>query len=110
MKFWRSYGGLVSLAWLCTVVFVASLTDASLSDSELAVRLAYGVAAAAVVIVALLLFLLRKMKRQAENKVRDSEPILLTDIQLLARANSKLLEDAIALHSAQKEQGRNPGD
>ena len=84
---------------------MASITDASLSDSELAVRLAYGVAAAAVVIVVLSLFLLRRMKRRAENKVRESDTILLTDIQTLAKSNSKLLEDAIALHSAQKEEG-----
>ena len=110
MKFWRSYDRITTLAWICTVAFVASLTDASLSDSELAVRLAYGVAAAAVVIVVLSLFLLRRMKRRAENKVRESDTILLTDIQTLAKANSKLLEDAIALHSVQKEEARKPGD
>ena len=105
MKFWRTYDGLVRLAWLSTVVFVASITDASLTESELAARLAYGLAAVAVVVVVFLLFLLRRMKRRAENKVTDSEAILLTDIQTLAKSNSKLLEDAIALHSAQKEEG-----
>ena len=49
MKFWRSYGGISSLAWICALVFVASITDASLTDSELAARLAYGLAAVAVV-------------------------------------------------------------
>ena len=110
MKFWRSYGGLVTLAWLCALVFVASVTDASLTDSELAARMAYGLAAVAVVILVLSLFLLRKMKRRAENKVTESDTILLTDIQVLAKANSTLLEDAIALHSVQKEEARKPGD
>ena len=49
------------------------ITDASLTDSELAARLAYGLAAVAVVIVVLSLFLLRKMKRRAENKVSESD-------------------------------------
>ena len=110
MKFWRSYGGISSLAWICALVFVASITDASLTDSELAARLAYGLAAVAVVIVVLSLFLLRRMKRRAENKVKESDTILLTDIQTLAKSNSKLLEDAIALHSVQKEEARKPGD
>ena len=110
MKFWRSYGGLVTLAWLCALVFVASVTDASLTDSELAARMAYGLAAVAVVIMVLSLFLMRRMKRRAENKVKESDTILLTDIQTLAKSNSKLLEDAIALHSAQKEEARKPGD
>ncbi len=110
MKFWRSYGGITTLAWLFALVFVASVTDASLTDSELAARLAYGVAAVAAVIVVLSLILLRRMKRRAENKVRESDPIHLTDIQTLAKSNSKLLEDAIALHSAQKEEARKPGD
>ena len=105
MKFWRSYDGITTLAWICTVVFVASITDASLTDSELAARLAYGVAAVAVVLVVLSLFLLRRMKRRAESKVSESDTILLTDIQTLAKSNSKLLEEAIALHSTQKEEG-----
>ena len=105
MNFWRSYGGISSLAWICALVFVASITDASLTDSELAAQLAYGLAAVAVVIVVLSLFLLRRMKQRAENKVTEAEPILLMDIQTLAKSNSTLLEDAIALHSTQKEEG-----
>lgn len=105
MKFWRSYGGLSTVAWLCALVFVASITDASLTDSELAARMAYGLAAVAVVVLVVLIIALRRMKRQAESKVTGSEPILLTDIQVLAKSNSKLLEDAIALHAAQKEAG-----
>lgn len=104
MEFWRSYGGLTTLAWVCALVFVASITDASLTDSELAAQLAYGLAAIAVVALVVLIFLLRRMKRLAESKVTDSEPILLTDIQVLAKSNSKLLEDAIALHTAQKDE------
>ena len=45
-----------------------------------------------------------------ENKVRMSDLILRTDIQTLAKSNSQLLDDAIALRYAQMEQGRNPGD
>ena len=104
MEFWRSYGGLSTVAWLCALVFVASITDASLTDSEMAARFAYGLAAVAVVVLVVLLFALRGMKRRAESKVTESAPILLTDIQVLAKSNSKLLEDAIALHSAQKEE------
>lgn len=51
-----------------------------------------------------------KAKRRAENKVRVSDLILLTDIQRLAKSNSSLLDDAITLRCAQMEQGRNPGD
>ncbi|MYB76576.1 MAG: hypothetical protein F4X83_05670 [Chloroflexi bacterium] len=105
MKFWRSYDGLVTLSWVCALVFVASITDAALTDSELAARLAYGLAAVAIVILVLSLFLQRRLKQRAESKVTESAPILLADIQLLAKANSSLLEDAIALHTAQKEAG-----
>ena len=102
MKSWRSYGGLTTVAWLCALVFVASITDASLTDSELAARMAYGLAAVAVIVLVFLVVLLRKMKQQVESKVTESQPILLTDIQVLARSNSELLEDAIALHVSQK--------
>ncbi len=105
MKFWRSYDGLVTLSWVCALVFVASITDAALTDSELAARLAYGLAAVAIVILVLSLFLQRRVKQRVESKVKESAPILLADIQLLAKANSSLLEDAIALHTAQKEAG-----
>ena len=50
------------------------------------------------------------LKRRAENKVRKSELILRADIVLLARTNSRLLDDAIALRCAQMEQERNFGD
>ena len=39
-----------------------------------------------------------------------SDPTLLTDIQTLAKSNSQLLDDAIALRCAQMEQGRSPGE
>ena len=51
-----------------------------------------------------------KAKRWAENKVRMSDRILLFDIKALAKSKSPLLGDAIALHCAQMEQERNPGD
>ena len=104
MSFLRSYGGLTNTAWLSALVFVASITDALLTDSEMAAQLAYGLAAVAAVAVVLLIFALRRMKGRAESKVAASEAIHLTDIQTLAKANSSLLEDAIALHSAQKEE------
>ena len=85
---------------------MASITDAALTDSELAARMAYGLAAVAVVVLVATVVLLRRMKRQAESKVTESEPILLADIQTLAKSNSKLLEDAIALHVAQKDEAR----
>ena len=109
MKFLRSYDGMVVLSWLCAIAFVSSSTEAGLSDSALAVRLAYGVMAVAVVLLALLLYLMRKTKRRAESKVSMSEPILLTDIQILAKSNSQLLEDALTLRSAQMQEGQNPG-
>ena len=104
MSFWRSYGGLTTLGWISALVFVASITDASLTDSELAARMAYGLAAVAVIVLVYLVVLLRRMKQQAESKVQASQPILLADIQVLAKSNSKLLEDAIALHVSQKEE------
>ena len=51
-----------------------------------------------------------KAKRRAENKVRMSDRILLSDIKALAKSNSPLLVDAITLHCAQMEQERNSGD
>jgi hypothetical protein len=110
VKFWRSYDGIVTLAWVCVVVAVALFREASLSDDALMVRLAYGVIVAAVALAAFVVYLQRKTKRQAENKVRMSDLILLTDIQILAKSNSQLLDDAITLRYAQMEQGRSPGD
>ena len=103
MMFWRSFDAFVTLSWLCAVVFAASVTDAALTDSELAARLAYGLAGVAVVVLVLSLFLQRRLKRRAESKLAESESILLTDIRLLAKANSSRLEDAIARYCAQKE-------
>ena len=47
-----------------------------------------------------------RAKRRAENKVRMSDHILLADIKILARMNSRLLDDAIVLRSAHIEHGR----
>ena len=110
MKLWRSYNGVAVLGWLGAVAFVAAATEASASDSELAVRLSYGVMAVAVVVVALVVYLTRRMKRRAEEKVRASGVIDLADIQVLARSGSRLLEDAIALRRAQTEEGRGSGE
>ena len=106
MKYRRSYDGLVTLGWLCAVVFVGARTEASLSDNDLEVRLSYGVMAAAVLLLAVVQYLGRRMRRRAEDKVRASEPVLLSDVQVLAKSRSQLLEDAIAVHCAQKSQSR----
>ena len=45
-----------------------------------------------------------------EDEVRMSDLILQMDIQTLAKSNSQLLDDAIALRYAQMEQRRNPDD
>ena len=42
-----------------------------------------------------------RAKRRAENKVRMADHIVLSDIKILARMNSRLLDDAIVLRSAQ---------
>ena len=73
-----------------------------------------GVVAVVVLVFAYYLFKVRTphegARQRAENKVRTSDPILRDDIVLLARTNSRLLDDAIALRCAQMEQGRNPDD
>ena len=111
MKFWRSYDGLLTLAWVCAIAVATLSRELFRSDDGPMVRPAYGVIVAAVVLLALLLvYLATKMKRRAENKVRMSDLILRTDIQTLAKSNSQLLDDAIALRYAQMEPGRNPRD
>ena len=111
MKRWRSYDGLLSLTWICAVVAAPLAREVFLSDDGLMVRPEYGAIVAALVLLGLLLvYLAWKMKRRAENKVRMSDLILLTDIQTLAKSNSQLLDDAIALRCAQMEQGRSPGE
>ena len=73
-----------------------------------------GLVAVAVLVFAYYLFKVRTphedAKRRAENKVRMSDSILRDDIVILARTNSPLLDDAIALRHAQIEQGHNSGD
>ncbi len=91
---------------MCAVAFVGASTEASLSDNDLAVLLSYGVMAAAVLLLTLVLFQGRRMRRRAEDKVRASEPVLLSDVQVLAKSSSQLLEDAIAVHCSQKSQSR----
>ena len=73
-----------------------------------------GVVAVAVLVFAYYLFKVRAphegAKRWAESKVRTSDRILRDDIVVLARTNSPLLDDAIALRYAQMEQERDPDD
>ena len=49
-------------------------------------------------------------KGWAETKVRNSGLISEEDIKALARMNSPLLDDALALRYAQTERGQNPPD
>ena len=109
MGLWRSYDGTVSVGWLCVVAFVVALREVSLSDDASIVQLAYVVMVAAVAITVFAVYLGMRMKRRVEDKVRASEAILTSDIQVLAKSNSQLLEDAITLHCAQTEQGSSPG-
>ncbi len=46
--------------------------------------------------------------RQAENKVKVSDPILRRDIDILERYDSALLQDAIELRRAQILRGEHP--
>lgn len=46
--------------------------------------------------------------RQAENKVKVSDPILRRDIDVLERYGSELLKDAIELRRAQILRGEHP--
>ena len=46
--------------------------------------------------------------RQAENKVKVSDPILRRDIDILERFGSDLLQDAIELRRAQILRGEHP--
>ena len=46
--------------------------------------------------------------RQAENKVKVSDPILRRDIDVLERYGSELLQDAIELRRAQILRGEHP--
>ena len=64
----------------------------------------------AVAVIGLVIYMVIRMRRRAEDKVRASELILTSDVQVLAKSNSRLLEDAIALLGAQTFQGPNDGD
>ena len=110
MKYYRSYDGIVTLGWIFAIVFVSSLREVSLSDVASMVRLPYGVMAVALAVIVFAVYRQRMLKRRAESKVRESDLILLTDIRTLAQSNSLLLDDGIALRSAQKEQGRSPSE
>ena len=64
----------------------------------------------AVAVIGLVFYMGRRMRRRAEDKVRATEVILVSDIQVLAKSNSQLLEDAIALRGAQTFRSPNNGD
>ena len=110
MKIFRpSYDTLTAYMAACAIVAALVIGDISPSDALL-VWPSVDLLVAAVALVPFLFYLQRKMKRRAENKVRHSDLVLPTDIQILAKSNSRLLDDAIALRCAQMEQGRSSGD
>ena len=84
--------------------------EISLSNDLLTVFIWLYVAGPAVALFAFLTYRRWRAKRRAENKVRMSDLILLSDITALAKSNSPLLADAIALYCAQVRPGRNIGD
>ena len=103
---WSSYSSLSASPRVAPLFHVVVL--------QLLNALFTGLVAVAVLVFAYYLFKVRTphedAKRRAENKVRMSDSILRDDIVILARTNSPLLDDAIALHHAQIEQGHNSGD
>ncbi len=64
----------------------------------------------AVAVIGLVIYMVIRTRRRAEDKVRASELILTSDVQVLAKSNSRLLEDAIALLGAQTFRSPNNGD
>ena len=69
MKFWRSYDGLLTLAWICAVAAAPLSRELFLSDDGLMVWPAYSVIVAAFVLLALLLvYLATKMKRRGREQ------------------------------------------
>ena len=103
---WSSYSSLSASPRVAPLFSVVAL--------QLLNALFTGLVAVAVLVFAYYLFKVRTphedAKRRAENKVRMSDSILRDDIVILARTNSPLLDDAIALRHAQIEQGHNSGD
>ena len=103
---WFSYSSLSAIPRVAPLFYVVVL--------QLLNALFTGLVAVAVLVFAYYLFKVRTphedAKRRAENKVRMSDSILRDDIVILARTNSPLLDDAIALRHAQIEQGHNSGD
>ena len=103
---WFSYSSLSAIPRVAPLFSVVVL--------QLLNALFTGLVAVAVLVFAYYLFKVRTphedAKRRAENKVRMSDSILRDDIVILARTNSPLLDDAIALRHAQIEQGHNSGD
>ena len=109
MKFSPSYDTINNFIWVCGVASVLAFREISLSDNALSVWLSTGVLVATVALPAFLVYRQWRSKRQVEDKVRMSNQILLSDIQILAKSNSELLEDAIALRCAQLGLGHGPG-
>lgn len=82
----------------------------SLSNTQLMVFLWLYIWVPVIAVVAFVSYRRWKAKRRAENKVRLSDLILLADIKTLAKSNSPLLGEAVALHCAQMEQKHHSGD
>ena len=104
MKIFRpSYDTLMAYMAACAIVAALVIRDIPPSNDASMVWPSVGLLVAAVALFAFLFYLQTKMKRRAENKVRMSDLILLADIQTLAKSNSQLLDDAIALRWSQME-------
>ena len=104
--------GVVVVVILAAVLLLWVFYDLTVVVLQLLNALFIGVVAVAVLVFAYYLFKVRTphegARQRAENKVRMSDPILRDDIVILARTNSQLLDDAIALWCAQIELGRDP--
>ncbi len=110
IQYWRSYDGIVSLSWICAIVFTLELRETSFPHYTASDRYYYGVMVVAAAFIAFAIYRLTKMRRRAEEKVKESDLILVTDIQTLVKTNSRLLDKALALHFAQMEPGSTPDD
>ena len=113
MKSLRSYNGHVLVAWLFSISFVSTMRDLSFFDTWSLIGITtdeYVILGVSLGVIVVALSLVARMKRRAEHKVRQADPILLTDIQILAKADSSLLEEALDLRNAQRAQGDRAGD
>ena len=93
---------------MCVLAAVLSIRDISTSNSAVSNWISSGILVAGIALMAFFAYLQWRTKRRAADKVRMSDLILLTDVQILAKSNSRLLDDAIALRSTQMVKERSP--